>query len=1167
MGKASTFNHFATARKGLFLLLIFYLGFHLTIFGQDTTRSNTYAVVIGITKYQTKSLSTLQFADRDASLFAAHLRSKAGGNVPVEHIRLLLNEDATIAAIYDALNWLQEHCTSNDKAYFYFSGHGDVETDNNFSLGYLLAYNSPPNNYRNNAITIEDLNKVANHLSSKTKATVVLVTDACHSGKLAGDYYKGKQLVASQLQLILNNEIRMAACGVDEKAAESEDWGGGRGVFSYYLLMGLNGIADLNRNDTIQLRELNTYLDSAFKADQILIRNAYKQRPVLDGNPYQTMSVVDASTLETAVSETAGPNGTDQASSLLRMFKPLGIQPIDHLFGAMKARAIESKLSFARYIKVPKDSLPLRIVLDCMAYQLEADRKIDSLDANSAPIDTSYYLANGDTLLLLKNQLLQSQAIVNNFNERLIQMVHGLAQDMVNAYLDGDIAELEKRQYYYTGNRKYSDFIDMLRVVLRIAPKQHYLYNLLMVQEAYISGLAARLEMATSPNTATLLTRAMAYQQKAMKLEPYAAYIHNETGNLYLRSKKYALADYHFNMAEELSPTWAVPWSNQIRLGLATGQLKRAAKALAMADSLQHDLPYILMNAGLLLARQGNLLAAESYFQKAISKNNIHFLPYERLGNLYIATGDYEKADRFLAAAAMRKVDFAVNDQSFSFGIELGGPPGNDSLKTVDNMLSEHYVLAERYEGEGEAGKAMEEYATIIAIENDKQLDQAILKGFVTAPGTDQSPIFVDEALILRYETPVNMGGYIKLANLFEKAGDYVMAEKTYLQQIQRNREAGYLRGKQTQPGPFQLTSGVNFNFYWGTVNRQAEAATFSFYQRMLRMFPRNAEWQEKAGMFLYQRLLLCFRKLPVNKYVAAHEGIKEYAYPFLFSDVTGNSPEHQKIQFSLPGTDETIVIPAPKYDPLNESLQSLKLAMRLSGEVQPSKSLLEAIADLYSWMGNEKAAFETYKQILQNQQTDTALHNKIIQYCFAINESIFALSQLEILYKLGKTTTTQNMQLANGYALNGHPDKAMEVLSKTSTVTSTEKAASLMLHAKTNWLAGRNANALRYLHELPVVDSKTTNPDSVNALGFYTTGRLNALLKQNEKALHALKRSLESGFGYGNVLNTDPAWKQLRVSPQWKTLKKKYSSQLTAIDYQSSKEEKPSPLDYSIPD
>jgi tetratricopeptide (TPR) repeat protein/uncharacterized caspase-like protein len=1150
----------------LLLLWIFFAGCSYTAIGQDTTRSTTYAVVIGITRYQTESLSTLQFADRDAGLFAAHLQSKAGGNVPAGHIRLLVNEDATIAAIYDALNWLQERCTSNDKAYFYFSGHGDVETANTFSLGYLLAYNSPPNNYRNNAITIEDLNKVANHLSTKTKATVVLVTDACHSGKLAGDYYKGKQLVASQLQLILNNEIRMAACAVDEKAAESEDWGGGRGVFSYYLLMGLNGLADLNRNDTVQLRELNTYLDSAFTADQVLIRNAYKQHPVLDGNPYQSMSIVDASALKATNSETAGQNSTMQTGSLLRIFKPLGIQPIDHLFNAMKTRAIESKLSFARYIKLPKDSLPLQIVLDCMAYQLEADRKLDSLNANGVPVDSSYYLANSDTLLLLRNQLLKSNAIVNNFNERLIQMVHGLAQDMVNAYLDGDIAELEKRQYYYTGNRKYSNFIDMLRVTMQIAPKEHYLYNLLRVQEAYISGLVARLEMVTSPNTAALLTRAFGYQQKAMKLEPYAAYIHNETGNLYLRSKKYALAEYHFNMAKELSPTWAVPWSNQIRLGLATGNLGKAAKALEMADSLQHDLPYILMNAGLLMARQGNLLAAESYFQKAITKNNIHFLPYERLGNLYISTGDYEKADRFLAAAAMRKIDFAVNDQSFVFGIELGGPPGNDSLKTVDNILAEHYVRASRYELEGEASKAMEEYATIIAIENEKQQDQAIFKGFVAAPGTDQAPAFVDDALILQYEAPVNMGGYIKLANLFEKAGDYIMAEKTYLQQIQRNRDAGYLRGKQTQPGPFQLASGINFNFYWCTINRQAEAATFSFYQRMLQLFPRTAEWQEKAGMFLYQRLLLCFQQLPVSKYVAAHEGIKEYAYPFLFSDVTGNLPEHQKIQFGLPGTDETIVIAAPKYDPLNEAVQRLKLAVKLSGEVQPSQSLLEAIADLYSWMGNEKEAFGTYKQVLQNQQADTALRNKIIHYCFAIHESIFAVSQLEILYQFGKTTKTENMQLADGYALNGHPDKAMEVLTKTSTDNSHEQAASLMLRAKTNWLAGRYASALRYLNDPAVVDANTTNPDSVNALRFYTAGRLNALMKQNEKALHALKQSLESGFVYGNVLATDPAWNELRASPQWKALKKKYSGQLMAIDYQSDKEENPSPLDYSIP-
>lgn len=86
---------------------------------------------IGITIYQNPDLSTLRFADRIVGLSAGHLQSKAGGVVPLDNIRLLLNESARIAAIYDALNWLQERRTSNDKAYFYFSGHEDVQAQKN----------------------------------------------------------------------------------------------------------------------------------------------------------------------------------------------------------------------------------------------------------------------------------------------------------------------------------------------------------------------------------------------------------------------------------------------------------------------------------------------------------------------------------------------------------------------------------------------------------------------------------------------------------------------------------------------------------------------------------------------------------------------------------------------------------------------------------------------------------------------------------------------------------------------------------------------------------------------------------------------------------------------------------------------------------------------------
>jgi uncharacterized caspase-like protein len=41
---------------------------------------------------------------------------------------------------------------------------------------------------------------------------------------------------------------------------ESEKWGGGHGVFTYFLLQCLTGEADYNKDNTVRLRELIPYL-------------------------------------------------------------------------------------------------------------------------------------------------------------------------------------------------------------------------------------------------------------------------------------------------------------------------------------------------------------------------------------------------------------------------------------------------------------------------------------------------------------------------------------------------------------------------------------------------------------------------------------------------------------------------------------------------------------------------------------------------------------------------------------------------------------------------------------------------------------------------------------------------------------------------------------------
>ncbi len=1283
------------------------------------TTVKTYAVVIGISKYQSKELKPLQFADKDAGLFAAWLQSDAGGKVPAEQIKLLQNEQATIAAVYDALDWLKENCSEKDIVYFYFSGHGDVETKNSFSKGYLLAYNTPSNNYRNNAIRIEDINSIANSLSLTNKANVILVTDACHSGKLAGDFYKGKQLVAAQLQIVLNNEVRLASCAVDEEAAEGIDWDGGRGVFSYYLLRGLQGMAESEKDGIIKLNELSKFLDSSVSTDKYLKLDKHKQHPVTDGNPYFALATIDTSTL---IALTKGNTGKTTLPASFENFTTIGRTPLDYFISLVRSSELDTILNFESYTQMPTADVPVKMTDDCFAF-MEVLKKLGDSLLKKGEMLYGYDFLVADTLALLKNQLIKNKALRKSFNERFVQAIHEKGQDMINAYLTGDIAELEKRQYYYAGNRQYHLYLSQLDLALYLVPKDNQLSNILHIHKSYITGLINRLEMATTKNTDSLLALAFTNQIQALQLEPYAAYIHNELGNLYLHRKKYDSAEHHFALAVELSPTWAVPWSNRIRMNLALKKKDKAIQAIYVADSLQPNLAYVMINAGLVMEQNNNLLAAESYYKKAIAQNHVHYLPYERLGYVYLKSGEYEKADKYFYDASLRKEAFSVNDKYFRYGVELGGLSvgdyiteweacnnstvksilqepylklatglqqlkelvvakkaeptpffktqtadsissldakqgikllkeaislkadiplaqhyigkqlykegqwqlaeeaivkalaayQNDSLlrsnlyfqlygnnfQTADTCLlhrlmyyqydvsEDHYLLGQLYSKKGLYDKAAEEYLLISEAENKRQMEQAVFAGFDFKKSQhffrlQQDDPGMIERLMAKYELPLNMYGYIKAARLYEQQGDYNKAEKILLHQLQQCRDAGNAR-QQTlnkgKKGPAQILTGIAFNYYWLQVNRNIEGELYNFYKKVTTLFPRDGEWKEKAGLFLYRRLAMTFEQMPAEEQQPYYESMSMYAYPFLGSEEPADWGD---VRFTIPGTDDTIEIKMPVYDPVKESLENLEQSVKLSGDIQPGNEIKEALADLNSWIGNKEVAVKLYNELVNAETQNIHLRNKFINYLIAYNELPAAYKQLEILYKQQQIQPGQIQLLATCHILSGNHNAAQNILKVSPVKNADEKRKFLSLYVIMNMLTGKPDEAIIYLNKIPAKAIAPQKEDFKNDIDYYTEldnyekqqryysdfvlyskARALALLKRNDEAIRILRQALDSGFQYQYMLHNDPVWDKIRGTKKWDALTEKYQYRDYSQDY---REEFRNPVGYRVP-
>jgi hypothetical protein len=203
-------------------------------------RAKAVAVVIGIEKYRAE-LPAASGAEGDATLFADYVEKVLG--VPRANIQLLIGSGATKSSIEAELDeWLPKNVTANDWAFFYFAGHGAPDTTGD--KRYLVPWDADPKFIASQGINTTTL---AQKLSALRGARVMAFLDACFSG--AG----GRSVLAQGTRpLVLQHVTATFAASAVQRAnvtffsaaGPNEVTGvgpAGHGLFSYYVMRGLNG--------------------------------------------------------------------------------------------------------------------------------------------------------------------------------------------------------------------------------------------------------------------------------------------------------------------------------------------------------------------------------------------------------------------------------------------------------------------------------------------------------------------------------------------------------------------------------------------------------------------------------------------------------------------------------------------------------------------------------------------------------------------------------------------------------------------------------------------------------------------------------------------------------------------------------------------------------------
>ena len=213
----------------------------------------SYALVIGISQY--KNLAPehqLRYAERDAQSIYSILISPEGGNFPAENVRRLEGPNATGAAMRNHIEqWLPQAAKDDDRVLIYFAGHGYVHQ----GKAYLMPYDVNPGNIPGTGYPMDDLGAaIGRKIKGKWK---VLLTDSCHSGAISPD---GDVQTINRSLLDLGKSLFSLTASRDrERSFESPDWGGGHGIFTYYVVRGMEGAADENRDGIVSADELAEY--------------------------------------------------------------------------------------------------------------------------------------------------------------------------------------------------------------------------------------------------------------------------------------------------------------------------------------------------------------------------------------------------------------------------------------------------------------------------------------------------------------------------------------------------------------------------------------------------------------------------------------------------------------------------------------------------------------------------------------------------------------------------------------------------------------------------------------------------------------------------------------------------------------------------------------------
>ena len=249
-----------------------------------------WAVVVGVGRYESPDIPRLRYTVPDAEAIYDVLTGPGG--FKKEHV-LLLTDKTDKKPTYRNLKWalgtfLARSAKKDDTVLIFFAGHGAPEVDqrgverDGFSK-YLVPSDAEPDDLYSTALPMDELQTIFGRIEAER---VVVFLDACYSGAAGGRTFASKKTRSGHvdeafLERLARSKGRaiVTASRPAELSIELQELG--HGIFTYYLVQGLKGAADLNRDGIVTLQELYEYVEQQVTQKSRAVGG--NQHPVMKG--------------------------------------------------------------------------------------------------------------------------------------------------------------------------------------------------------------------------------------------------------------------------------------------------------------------------------------------------------------------------------------------------------------------------------------------------------------------------------------------------------------------------------------------------------------------------------------------------------------------------------------------------------------------------------------------------------------------------------------------------------------------------------------------------------------------------------------------------------------------------------------------------------------------